>query len=249
MRLVIGPAPKCPTCGAGPKWASGRKVCCENNHVWDNFVDGRTQSRARSPEVSQFEEQALVSCPEQYIPHQPTEALAGANETRLAAAGLRQRVVSGELTLAEAIDHPDAACLTITRLLEAQPGWAKVRARDCLAGLAAAREPIGPLRRVRDLSARQRALVVQHANPLSEVERRKLAVLRALAFAGALSGAEVSDVAGWRHVGASLAVLVRDGLVEISHWQPGRHRELVRAWAITASGRTALHDFEVRSAA
>lgn len=189
-----------------------------------------------------------MSCPEQHIPHQPTRALACANEARLAAAGLRQRVASGEMTLAEAIDHPDAASLTITRLLEAQPHWGKVRAKACLADLTAEREPISPLRRVRDLSLRQRALVVRCANPLSGSEERQLSVLIAL-LDGPLTGVSVSEAAGLANVTGVLDGMARRSLVEVDGWRRTRPERWVRVWAITARGRAALPDLEARSAA
>lgn len=189
-----------------------------------------------------------MSCPEQYIPHQPTEALAGANESRIAAAGLRQRVATGELTLPEAIDHPDAGSLTITRLLEAQPHWGNIRAKVCFADLAAEREPISPLRRVRDLSARQRALVVRCADPLSGSEERMLTVLIALRD-GPLSGVSVSEATGLRSVTGALLAMERRGLVEVERWLQVRPERWVRVWAISAAGRAGIAELGARSAA
>lgn len=189
-----------------------------------------------------------MSCPEQYIPHQPTEALACANETRLAAAALRQRVATGELTLAQAINHPDAASLTITRLLEAQPHWGKVRAKACLAALAAALEPIGALRRVRDLSPRQRALVIRQANPLSETEERRLLILERLGD-GTKTSMEIGSAIGRTRLGGTLPAMERAGLICVAGWLQESKLRWVRMWKITPDGTLAARHLSARWAA
>lgn len=82
---------------------------------------------------------------------QPLEALVVANTRRLAAANIRARVRSGELTLAEAVMHSDAGSMRMAALLTATPGLGPVRARKILGD-----HFIGEYRRVDTLTERQR---------------------------------------------------------------------------------------------
>ncbi len=92
--------------------------------------------------------------------HQPLDALAVANEARLAAVAVRRAVTSGDLGLADALTHPDAQRMTVVRLLTAQRGWGPRRTRKCLAAVG-----VSESRRVGELTARQRKLLSVAARP------------------------------------------------------------------------------------
>lgn len=82
-------------------------------------------------------------------------ALAKANEVRLAAAALKREIKNGELPIAAALEDERAQPLQIGDLLAAQHKWGSVRTRWLLEPLYIAEH-----RRVRDLTERQRQLLI-----------------------------------------------------------------------------------------
>jgi hypothetical protein len=86
-------------------------------------------------------------------------ALAEANRVKRAAAAVRYEVVNGDLPIAAALEDERAQPMRIADLLCAQRGWSPRRTRELLGGLH-----IGELRRVRDLTARQRRILVAEMN-------------------------------------------------------------------------------------
>lgn len=87
---------------------------------------------------------------------QHLQALAVANERRLAAVAVKNELAADDITLAEALDDPRSGSLTIVALLGAQHRWGGVRAGKLLAGLR-----IHERKRVRDLTMRQRGVIVR----------------------------------------------------------------------------------------
>jgi len=91
------------------------------------------------------------------VNHQPLDALAVANEARLAQVAVRRAVTSGDLGLADALTHPDAQRMTVVRLLCAQRGWGHVRASKALSEVG-----VSQSRRVGELTDRQRQVLADH---------------------------------------------------------------------------------------
>lgn len=83
-------------------------------------------------------------------------ALQKANATRLAAAAVKRHVKAGTMSLRVALWHRDAQCIAIGLLLEAQPRWGRHRVEALLK-----RVPVSAHRKVRDLTDRQRAVVLE----------------------------------------------------------------------------------------
>lgn len=86
---------------------------------------------------------------------QHMRALAKANRQRLAAAQLRRDLAAGTITFREAIESPDAASLTVERLLNAQRRWGVARVEQTCRAV-----PVKPWARVRDITPRQRDALV-----------------------------------------------------------------------------------------
>jgi hypothetical protein len=88
---------------------------------------------------------------------QTMEALARANRIRSACTALKREVYDGTTTIAEAMVDFDRlpAAFTIEALLCAQRRWGGARARRALACAA-----VNPARPVRDLTERQRDVIV-----------------------------------------------------------------------------------------
>lgn len=88
---------------------------------------------------------------------QREESLALANTIRIAAAVVRRQVEAGELTLDEALEHPDAQATKVGRLVVAVPRVGVKKTHRLLrdAGIMSGD------RRVRDLTARQRTALVE----------------------------------------------------------------------------------------
>lgn len=84
------------------------------------------------------------------------DALKIANRVRSAGAAVRQEVAVGLLSVAEALDDPRSEHLTIQRLLCSQRYYGPSRCGALLRPLH-----IWPTRRVRDLTRRQRQMIVQ----------------------------------------------------------------------------------------
>jgi predicted DNA binding protein len=89
---------------------------------------------------------------------QQHEALQIANRVRMDGVIVRQEIAAGILSIAEALDDPRAGHMTIGRVLCSQRRYGPSRAHRMLTRM---NPPIWPTRRVRDLTERQRKLIVQ----------------------------------------------------------------------------------------
>lgn len=89
---------------------------------------------------------------------QRMRALSRANAVRIGAAQLRRELGAGTISLADALEDERAQPVEIFALLYAQRRWGPRRVRSLLN-----RVMIGEHRRVRDLTARQRAVLVERA--------------------------------------------------------------------------------------
>lgn len=83
------------------------------------------------------------------------DALAGANVVRLERAQQRRLLRTGEITLAEALEHPAMQSMTVFNLLICQHRWGRDRAQRLLRSFD--RYPVSESKRVRELTDRQRA--------------------------------------------------------------------------------------------
>lgn len=85
---------------------------------------------------------------------QPLQALERANAARAGVSRIRHAIKRGELTVAQALEDPDAGPAAIATLLEAQRGWGALAAeRLCR------RVPVRTNMLVREMTDRQRAVV------------------------------------------------------------------------------------------
>ena len=91
---------------------------------------------------------AMVACGPQHM-----QALARANEVRLARADLKRRVMDGETTAADVIlESPwEAETMSVAELLMSQHRWGHTRARRFLATV-----PISETKTIGSMTARQR---------------------------------------------------------------------------------------------
>lgn len=102
---------------------------------------------------------------------QHLQALEAANRTRLARAGLKRRIRSGAVPVADVLADPPECVQTMTigQLLGAQLRWGPARARKLLADVL-----IGEGRRIGSLSPRQRRIIAEGLVAPSRWERRLL---------------------------------------------------------------------------
>lgn len=101
-----------------------------------------------------------MATPPTLTPEQRAAALAKAADARAAMAAIKQRLRSGELTLAEALeqsDDPAIGKLKVVSLLESLPGLGKVKARRVMDEIG-----IADNRRVQGLGPQQRAALLEH---------------------------------------------------------------------------------------
>lgn len=100
---------------------------------------------------------------------QHLDALALANQVRLARCVDRGRLAAGELTFAAALELPHWQSAMVADLLSAQHYWGSRRVAQALATAGCS-----PTRRVRDLTARQRdaLLLAVDALHINRVARR-----------------------------------------------------------------------------
>lgn len=89
-------------------------------------------------------------------------ALGRAQQIRLAGVEIKHEIKAG-LPIAAAITDDRAGVLTVLELLMAQPRWGRDRAIRLLATMAAtdAVNRISEIKRIRELTARQRALLAE----------------------------------------------------------------------------------------
>lgn len=87
---------------------------------------------------------------------QQHDALKIANRVRTGGIVVRQEIAAGVLSIAEALDDPRAGHMTVGRVLGSRRYWGPSKAHALLRPLA-----IWPTRRVRDLTARQKGLIVE----------------------------------------------------------------------------------------
>lgn len=85
-------------------------------------------------------------------------ALGLANHARLAMSEVRRELRAGELALAPALFDERAGPLTIHTLLASQRRWGNIRSTRLLAGLD---PPIRETKLVRDLTTRQRVIIIE----------------------------------------------------------------------------------------
>lgn len=98
---------------------------------------------------------------------QHLQALARANQVRLARAALKRAIASGEVSVAEVIaDAPwESRTMSISELLASQHRWGRTRSRKFLSCLG-----LGENKRLKTLTKRQRGLVATalQASPVEE---------------------------------------------------------------------------------
>lgn len=94
----------------------------------------------------------------QLTDEQRKAALEKAAAARHARAELRDKIKSGEVTLAEILDSEDpiAARMKVSALIESLPGYGKAKAARIMNELG-----ISPSRRVKGLGARQREQLIE----------------------------------------------------------------------------------------
>ena len=88
------------------------------------------------------------------------DALARANEVRLARPALKREILDGSLSIADALDDPRAASMTVYQLLSAQRQWGRLRASSVLRGLR-----IGETQYVGKLTLRRRRVLAEACEP------------------------------------------------------------------------------------
>jgi hypothetical protein len=106
------------------------------------------------------------------------QALARANEVRLARAGLKRRVASGEITVPEILlgTHWEAENMTISDLLMSQRRWGHTRCRKLLMQV-----PVSENKTVGSMTERQRhALAMLLEQPVRQPRHDSLAPAMAL---------------------------------------------------------------------
>lgn len=82
-------------------------------------------------------------------------ALARANDVRIGIAEIKNLVRVGDMSVAEAMLEPAMSNVWLTTLLQAQHRWGETRARRfCV------RVPISEMRKIGDLTERQRRLIL-----------------------------------------------------------------------------------------
>jgi hypothetical protein len=106
------------------------------------------------------------------------QALAKANEVRLARAGLKRRVASGEITVAEVLlgSYWEVENMTISDLLMSQRRWGHTRCRKLLMQV-----PVGENKTVGSMTERQRRALAQLLEqPARQTRRESFAPAMAL---------------------------------------------------------------------
>ena len=105
------------------------------------------------------------------------QALQRANEVRLARAGLKRRVASGELSVAEVLlgSHWEAENMTISDLLMSQRRWGHTRCRKLLMQV-----PVSENKPVGKMTERQRRALAQLLEQPARQAQRDLAPVLAL---------------------------------------------------------------------
>jgi hypothetical protein len=115
---------------------------------------------------------AMIAPGPQYM-----QALARANEVRLARAGLKRRVAEGELSAADVLlgDHWEAENMTISDLLMSQRRWGHTRCRKLLMQV-----PVSENKTVGSMTERQKRALAALLQQPSRPARRELAPALAL---------------------------------------------------------------------
>lgn len=106
------------------------------------------------------------------------QALARANEVRLARAGLKRRVSTGEITVAEILlgEYWEAENMTISDLLMSQRRWGHTRCRKLLMQV-----PVSENKTVGSMTERQRnALAQLLERPVQQSRRESFAPVMAI---------------------------------------------------------------------
>jgi hypothetical protein len=100
----------------------------------------------------------VTSAPTQYM-----TALERANKVRLARSEVKRQLQDGSMSLDGALEHPAVQTMPVGFLLEAQRGWGPAKVRRMLGRLRFYVPPVvvSELRRVGDLTERERAAIVQ----------------------------------------------------------------------------------------
>ena len=99
---------------------------------------------------------------------QHLQALARANQVRLARAALKRAIAGGEVSVAEVVvEAPwESKTMSISELLASQHRWGRTRSRKFLSALG-----LGENKRVKTLTARQRGLVATALQARPDEER------------------------------------------------------------------------------
>jgi hypothetical protein len=99
-------------------------------------------------------------------------ALESANAIRLRRSDLRRAIRSGETTLADALESPDARQQMVWQLVRCQHGWADVKVNRLYTELVRQGVPVDYQKRVRMLTVRQRlALIAGVAAMPKQIQR------------------------------------------------------------------------------
>lgn len=98
-----------------------------------------------------------------------------ANEQRVAGAAVRAELAAGQVTVAQALEDPRSGSLSVHDLLCSPPKWGPARAEMVLRPqrMGVAGEMIWPLRRVRELTERERRLIVERVALIDALRRRR----------------------------------------------------------------------------
>lgn len=104
-----------------------------------------------------MEAASLTHAPTPTMP-QHMQALARANEVRLARAALKRAIAAGERTVVEVIEDipPETESMTLIELLTSQRSWGRTRARKFLVGLM-----LPENKQLGTLTLRQRGMLVR----------------------------------------------------------------------------------------
>ena len=99
---------------------------------------------------------------------QHIQALNLANRIRLARADLKRQVRAGNVSLSEALNHPDVGNMSVSELLQAQHRWGQGRTRKFLSS-----NGIGENRTIGRMTDRQKDLVAQGVERIEALTARR----------------------------------------------------------------------------
>jgi hypothetical protein len=172
---------------------------------------------------------------------QRRKALQKANRVRTARAAVKSALGSGEMSLAEALCHPDVQRVRLAKLLRSQAGWWNCRTASHIALLRRRGVPLRGEMFIGSLTLCQRLAVVTPPDPPLDagLTTRMRRIITAMASLG--DGACVYDLAeeaglGDGGVSGVMQGLRRRGFVSSTIIEPRPNRSVHR-WSLTDKGR------------